>query len=86
MRRTESTITQKGQVTIPIEFRRRLGLEPHDRVAFELDEDGIRLRPLESRVLRHYGAVRPRNRPEDWAAVREETERLAAEDTAAEDR
>ncbi|MHB1467814.1 MAG: AbrB/MazE/SpoVT family DNA-binding domain-containing protein, partial [Solirubrobacteraceae bacterium] len=33
-------VTQKGQVTIPLEVRRTLGIEPGSEVEFELDEQG----------------------------------------------
>ncbi|MHB1808348.1 MAG: AbrB/MazE/SpoVT family DNA-binding domain-containing protein [Solirubrobacteraceae bacterium] len=36
-------VTQKGQVTIPLEVRRTLGIEPGSEVEFELDEQGARL-------------------------------------------
>lgn len=36
-------VTSKGQVTIPRDIRRRLGIEPGSEVAFELDGDGARL-------------------------------------------
>ena len=36
-------VTQKGQVTIPLEVRRALGIEPGTEVAFELDRRGARL-------------------------------------------
>ena len=32
-------ITTKGQVTIPIEMRERLGLYPHTEVVFRIDGD-----------------------------------------------
>jgi len=35
-----STISSKGQVTVPIEVRRRLGLKAGDRVDFVFEEDG----------------------------------------------
>lgn len=35
-----STITTKGQVTIPKPVRERLGVKPGDKIAFELTEDG----------------------------------------------
>jgi AbrB family looped-hinge helix DNA binding protein len=35
-----STITQKGQVTIPVGVRVRLGLVPGNSVEFDLDPDG----------------------------------------------
>ncbi len=37
-------ITSKGQVTIPIEIRQRLGLLPESEVVFELVGDSVRLR------------------------------------------
>jgi len=45
MREFVATVTSKGQVTIPVEIRRRLGLGPGDKVAFVFDGDEVRLRP-----------------------------------------
>lgn len=43
-----TTLTVKGQVTIPKPIRDRLGLRPGDRVAFEADEQGrVSLRKAE---------------------------------------
>ncbi len=36
-------VTEKGQVTIPLEVRRALGIAPGTEVRFELDADGARL-------------------------------------------
>ena len=36
-------VTQKGQVTIPLEVRRALGIQPGSDVEFELDDQGARL-------------------------------------------
>jgi antitoxin PrlF len=35
-----ATITSKGQITIPIEVRRKLGLRTGDQINFFADEDG----------------------------------------------
>jgi AbrB family looped-hinge helix DNA binding protein len=35
-----STLTSKGQVTIPREIRTRLGLQEGDRIVFHFDEQG----------------------------------------------
>lgn len=36
-------VTQKGQVTIPLEVRRALGIHPGSDVEFELQDHGARL-------------------------------------------
>ena len=36
-------VTSKGQVTIPQEVRRRMGIEPGSQVDFEIDDDVVRL-------------------------------------------
>jgi AbrB family looped-hinge helix DNA binding protein len=40
-----STISTKGQITLPASYRRQLGIEPHDRVSVELTDDAIVIRP-----------------------------------------
>ena len=34
-----TTITQKGQATIPVAIRRRLGMKPNSKIVFELKND-----------------------------------------------
>jgi AbrB family looped-hinge helix DNA binding protein len=41
-------ITSKGQVTIPIEIRERLGLLPHTEVRFEVEGQAVRILREES--------------------------------------
>lgn len=36
-------VTQKGQVTIPLEVRQALGIQPGSNVEFKLDSAGARL-------------------------------------------
>lgn len=36
-------VTSKGQVTVPREIRRRLGVRAGDRLLFEEDEEGVRV-------------------------------------------
>lgn len=41
-----STLTSKGQITIPKDVRDRLGIQEGDRVVFQFDEEGqVILRP-----------------------------------------
>jgi antitoxin PrlF len=44
----QAKITSKGQITVPIEIRRRLGVREGDRLLFESDGDGVRIRPVRS--------------------------------------
>lgn len=53
-----SSVTTKGQVTIPIELRERLGIKPGDRVGF-VDEDGrILLQRQETAIEAVFGLVK----------------------------
>jgi antitoxin PrlF len=85
MKQLETTMTQKGQVTIPAAIRARLGLRPKDRVRFEVDGDEVKLRPASSTLLAGFGAVVPHRRPEDWQEVEDAVEELIAAEVAAED-
>ncbi len=50
-----STLTSKGQVTIPVEVRRRLGLRPGDPVGFIVEGGDVRLVRKESRIEAAFG-------------------------------
>ena len=62
-----STLTSKGQVTIPKEVRERLGLKEGDRLVFRFDEQGNLLVRPEARsplgrlpgLLHHLAGERP---------------------------
>jgi AbrB family looped-hinge helix DNA binding protein len=54
-----STVTRKGQVTIPAEMRAALGISEGDRVEFELEDSTLRLRPRKGSIVeRTAGAVK----------------------------
>ncbi len=42
-------ITSKGQITVPREVRRTLGVRPGDRLLFESDRAGVRVRPVRTK-------------------------------------
>ena len=54
-----STLTSKGQVTIPANVRKQLGLHPGDLVVFILDGDEVRLVRKESRIEAAFGICAP---------------------------
>lgn len=51
-------VTQKGQVTIPRQVRRALGIHPGSDVEFELDEQGARLLVDRDRAAREISRMR----------------------------
>lgn len=82
-----SVMTRKGQVTVPADIRRVLGLKEGDKVAFTLrdtQEREVSLRPVRSVAELTYGAVSPRQRPEDFQELRRRFEEGIAEAVTAE--
>jgi len=66
MKEIMTTLTKKGQVTIPLEIRAYLGIKAKDKVAFSMDDDGVRLAPAKYTIEKVYGMVPPLNKPEDF--------------------
>jgi antitoxin PrlF len=80
MQEFASTVTSKGQITIPKAVRERLGVGPHDRVAFIVDGEDVKIVRKQSVVQRTAGIVHSRV---SFATAAEM--RAAAEETIAED-
>lgn len=49
-----STITTKGQATIPAEVRKKLNLQPGDVVLFNMDEDKISISKATMMDIHYY--------------------------------
>lgn len=47
--RKQARITSKGQITVPHEIRRALGVRPGDKLLFEKDGGGVRVRPVRTK-------------------------------------
>ncbi len=45
----QARITSKGQITVPRDVRRALGVGPGDKLLFESDRSGVRVRPVRAR-------------------------------------
>jgi AbrB family looped-hinge helix DNA binding protein len=45
----QARITSKGQITVPREVRRILGVRAGDRLLFESDGNGVRVRPVRNK-------------------------------------
>ena len=60
MTRRLTTISSKGQITVPLEIQKRLGLKAGDRVEFVVDEGQTTIRPAgapENPFLKYVGAL-----------------------------
>ena len=87
MKELLSVVTRKGQITLPAELRRSLGIEEGDKVALSLGDEEkaeVILRPVRSVAELTFGAVKPRKRPEDFQELRRRFEEGAAEEAMAE--
>ena len=59
-----STLTSKGQTTIPKDVRKRLNLHPGDRLEFVIDEDGrVLVLPASIDASELAGMLKPPVRP-----------------------
>ena len=63
MKEIVTTMTQRGQVTVPAEVRRMLGLHPRDKVAFAIEEGEVKLLPAKFTLQSAYRSVPPLARP-----------------------
>lgn len=88
MRERLTTVTRKGQITLPAEIRHALGIQEGDKVAVALvegDEAQVVLKPVKSVAAMTYGSVTPRKRPEDFKELRRAFAEGVAESVMAED-
>jgi AbrB family looped-hinge helix DNA binding protein len=52
-----TTLTTRGQVTLPAEIRKMLGVQPRDKVTFEVEGTDIRIVPSTFTVASVRGSV-----------------------------
>ncbi len=55
-----SALTVKGQVTIPVDIRKQLGLHPGDKIAFLIEDDHVVLFRKESNIEAAFGICHPK--------------------------
>jgi len=58
-----SSVSPKGQITIPAEIRERLGLKPKDKVAFTVSGDEVRIRTASGGLKASFMAVPALKKP-----------------------
>ena len=73
-----SVITQKGQVTIPVDIRRFLKLKPYGKVVFVRTEDQVVIKPSQS-FYALKGSVKSKRKFSDREANREVEEFIGKE-------
>ncbi|MEI8266862.1 MAG: AbrB/MazE/SpoVT family DNA-binding domain-containing protein [Betaproteobacteria bacterium] len=75
-----ATVSSKGQVVIPADVRKRLGLVQGSVLRFQMDDEGVRLLPAAGDVRRLKGRVEPPAQPvslQDMVATVNQRRRLA---------
>ena len=84
MKEITTTVTQRGQVTIPAEVRKLLGVKPRDKVTFTIEDGEVHLAPASYSLESVYGSVKPSRKPEDFEQVSRVAKEAKAEKTARE--
>lgn len=69
-----STVTSKGQTTVPREVREALGLGPRQRIVYQIEDGTVRIRAAGGSLLASAGALADgqpaKGRDEERAAYR----------------
>ena len=55
-----SALTIKGQITIPADIRKQLGLHPGDKIGFLVEDDHVVLFRKESNIEASFGIYHPK--------------------------
>ena len=77
-------VSEKGQVTLPLEVRKFLGIEPKGTVAFEMEGDEVKVKSAQSPLEESYQAVPPLKRKISVAQMTEIAHEEQAQEAAAE--
>ena len=80
MREILTVVTRKGQITVPIEIRKALGLHQGDKVALVLENNQVRLRRAGSIVAQTAGILKGSEPPLTAEELRDVAEEAIAED------
>lgn len=78
-----TVMTRKGQITVPVEIRRALGLREGDKVALTLCDGQVRLSRARSVVDETAGVLRSRQPALSAEELRTVAEQVIAEDVVA---
>ncbi|MBM3699826.1 MAG: hypothetical protein FJW68_02765 [Actinobacteria bacterium] len=71
MREITTTLTKKGQVTVPVEIRNFFGLKTNDKITFKISDGIVQISPAKYSIEDVYGIVKPISKPENFKKLRE---------------
>lgn len=74
-----TTVTQRGQVTLPAKVRRLLGVSPKDKVVFRVESGSIQVQKPAFTLESAFGSVKPLQRPENFKKIIREAKEEHAE-------
>ena len=74
----ESTITRKGQVTIPKAIRDRLGVKEGEKILFVMRGEEVVFTVVKKTILDLRGSVQPSAHPEDYGKIRQSVRQTIA--------
>jgi len=83
MKEMLSSVSPKGQVTIPLEIRQMLGVKPKDKVAFKVENGQVQITPARYTLESIRGSVQPATRTEDFDRLIQEAKEEHAAKTVA---
>ena len=82
-----TTVTQKGQVTIPVNIRNALGLDSSSKLIFSIEEKKIVAQPVKVDLLSLYGSLKTkRKKPVDSKKIHKILIKKIGENAASEGR
>jgi len=78
-----ATITQKGQVTIPVAIRNHLGLQASSKLIFSIEEEKIMAQPVKVDLLSLYGSLKSKyKKPANLKKIRQIVRKKIGENAA----
>ena len=84
IKRYYSSVSPKGQITLPSDVRKTLDIKPRDQVTIEVEGSVVQISVSKSRLARHYQVAGSLSTPRDWkdmveTAADEHSEHVARE-------
>lgn len=69
----QSTVTSKGQTTIPKKIRELLDIKPNDKLFYIIEENKVILKPIKGDILELKGSLSSNKKSSDFNKIRKET-------------